>query len=398
MEAEQILKRFAERDVLLTPGALELLQNSEDAEGAIERILASELFVVDEEAVKKFSKKEEEKKIPLPVEVHRSSDFKPLAREHSADIRFDPKGDVTRKSKCTGTVEDFVGYFRDRHKRLGAMLRARQSAGGVVPLKSLKGYAKGTEVRIVGMVSSKRITKKGHLLLELEDEEKTAKVLALKSEREPERTTFENAGKLLLDEVIAVDGRVSDPFVIARELMWPDVPIRAQSVIKEDLCVALMSDLHVGSRFFLEENFQRMLNWLNGGGEDAEQRALAGRVKYVLMAGDIVDGIGIYPHQEKELVVRDIYEQYHMFARFIEDIPDYVEVVVSPGNHDAVRRAEPQPALPDELLGDLKGRGNVHLVGNPSMLEIEGLKTLVYHGTSLDSIIASLPGLSYQYP
>jgi len=33
-------------------------------------------------------------------------------------------------------------------------------------------------------------------------------------------------------------------------------------------------------------------------------REIAGRVKYVLIAGDIVDGVGVYPNQIKELVIK----------------------------------------------------------------------------------------------
>ena len=64
----------------------------------------------------------------------------------------------------------------------------------------------------------------------------------------------------------------------------------------------------------------------------------------------MVDGIGIYPNQERELVVKDIYKQYEMLDDFIEAIPDYMEVIIGPGNHDAVRRGEPQPAMGTDLF------------------------------------------------
>jgi len=44
-------------------------------------------------------------------------------------------------------------------------------------------------------------------------------------------------------------------------------------------------------------------------------------VKYILVAGDIVDGIGIYPNQEKELVVKDVYKQYEMFDDLFQSFP-----------------------------------------------------------------------------
>ena len=76
-----------------------------------------------------------------------------------------------------------------------------------------------------------------------------------------------------------------------------------------------------------------------------EAKDIAGKVKYLFISGDIVDGIGIYPNQEKELIIKDVFKQYEMFRDFVEQVPDYIEIFACPGNHDAVRRGEPMPAL-----------------------------------------------------
>jgi len=155
------------------------------------------------------------------------------------------------------------------------------------------------------------------------------------------------------------------------------------------VAIAYLSDLHFGSKKFLEGEFTHFINWLNGS---EGRQDLAGKVKYLVIAGDIADGIGIYPEQEKELAVKDIYKQYDMFDAFLEKVPDYITVIVGPGNHDAVRRAEPQPIIPYDMVGS-----DVVRVGSPSRVEIEGLRHLIYHGNSLDSIIAA-SGLSYNNP
>ncbi|MDP2718097.1 MAG: metallophosphoesterase family protein, partial [Candidatus Micrarchaeota archaeon] len=121
--------------------------------------------------------------------------------------------------------------------------------------------------------------------------------------------------------------------------------------------------------------------------------------KYLFIAGDLVDGIGVYPTQETQLVTKDIYEQYRGFNELIKQVPDHIHVIIAPGNHDAVRTAEPQPALFDEFAMDLKDLPNIHLVGNPAWFEVEGIKTLMYHGTSMDSLISSLNAKDgYQHP
>ena len=396
MNDEEIVKFFEKEEVLLSLDAIEFLKEKND-ESLLRKILErrGEEFLIGKEFIEQLI--EEEKKIPMPaVEVKRASDFKPIAKEYTPQLKFLNEYDVSGKCNCGGSVDDFVNLFKDRLKRTRRMLEMRVGATGISGIGELGGFAKGREVRIVGMVTSKMITKNGHVMIELESEEGIAKVLALKSEREPQRSCFEKANTLLLDEVVAIDGRVSDPFIIANDVIWPDLPIRTQRVIDRDVCIAFLSDLHMGSRNFMQEQFQKMLKWLNGEMDGENGKELVGRIKYIIIAGDLVDGIGIYPEQEKELVIKDIYEQYDMFLKFVSSIPEYIELIIAPGNHDAVRRAEPQPQLTKELLKADNGR--MHVVGNPSLIDIEGFRTLVYHGTSLDSIIAGISGMSYQHP
>ena len=402
---EELVKRFAEAEVLVTPEALEFLKTLDDPLGFVGKVLDEgkkrNLFMIEKSFVQELCEIKEEGKIPLPVEVRRSPDFKPLAKEWAPELKFIDRNDVTGKSRCKGKVEDFVTCFRDRLTRTRKLIEAR-GGEGVVMSNALKGMTGGRDLRVCGLVTSKRETKKADLLLEIEDEEGITKLWVGKGRNEKERACFESAKNLLLDEVVAIKGKISTNanfnLMIAEEVIWPDVPIRTAKVIEKPVSVAFISDLHVGSKLFLEKQFGSFIQWLNGevGGQAGKEAA--GKVKYLVVAGDVVDGIGIYPKQEKELIVRDIFEQYSMCAKFFEAVPDYIEVIVAPGNHDAVRRAEPQPSIPKEVADSLNRIGNVHLVGNPSMAEIEGFKTLIYHGTSLDSIIAGLPGMSYACP
>ncbi len=398
MELEEALKKINQADMLVSPDAVELLKKTENLGELVGLILSEKDFLITAEKISSLLKKGEEKKIPLPVEVLRNPEFKPLAAEYSARISVDKTSDVSGKSKCTGSVEDFVSYFRSRFEQTERILKGRVHNLSSATTKSLPGYGNGTRVRLCGMVNSKRKTKKGNLLLELEDEHGTVKVLALDDRREKAQSCFDKANTLLLDEVVAVDGRISDPFLIAEDIVWPELPVKEQKLCEEDLCIAFMSDIHFGSRYFLEKSFAHMAQWLNGGIGNEKNRETAGKIKYLLIAGDVVDGIGVYPKQENELIVKDVYEQYSMLSKFLEGLPDYIEVVVSPGNHDAVRRAEPQPRLSEGLMGEACNFSNVHSIGSPTYVQINDLKVLVYHGTSLDSIIATTAGCDYLHP
>ena len=61
-------------------------------------------------------------------------------------------------------------------------------------------------------------------------------------------------------------------------------------------------------------------------------------INYLVIAGDVVDGIGIFPGQDKELAISDIYEQYEKAAQYLNAVPKHIKIIISPGNHDAVRQ------------------------------------------------------------
>jgi DNA polymerase II small subunit len=381
---DDAVKKIYDANIRLTPGAFEVVKNNEKGEWLADRIISLGEPIVNEDDINKLLTEEE--KIPLPVEIKRASDFHPISKEHSPSISVMDKQDISGKSRCTGSIEDFVSYFRNRFDRTKKMLRARVTDRPVINTSSLKKY-EGQDGRIIGMVTEKRLTKKENLLVEIEDEEGSALVVIPKTEK-----CFETAKRLLLlDEVVAFDVRVGAELLICSDMLWPDIPvIKEQKLCENDLAIVYLSDLHLGSRYFTEDGFNSFIKWINGLEGDKE---LAGKVKYIEIAGDIVDGIGIYPNQEKELIVKDIYKQYELFDNIMEKIPDYIEVIISPGNHDGVRRAEPQPSIPSDMI-----KSDVTRLGSPSYVQIEGLTHLVYHGTSLDSIIGSVSGFNYAHP
>ena len=116
------------------------------------------------------------------------------------------------------------------------------------------------------------------------------------------------------------------------------------------------------------------------------------------VGGDIIDGIGIFPNQDKELLLLDVDEQMAKATELLDKIPKHIKVFIIPGNHDPGRRALPQPAIPEKHNMHLWNRENFFMLGNPSMLELNGVKILMFHGQSLDDVVGSTPGLSYAQP
>ncbi|MGI0053851.1 MAG: metallophosphoesterase, partial [Thermoplasmata archaeon] len=201
----------------------------------------------------------------------------------------------------------------------------------------------------------------------------------------------------LVDEVVGLTlrlprerGRI--PFVT--DVFRPDVPaIRPPRGTPSSERVLFLSDLHIGSKSFLSESWQELAAFLREEGPAPE---LAREIHHVVVAGDLVDGIGIYPNQERDLAIGDIFEQYAELGRRLRELPSHLEILVVPGNHDAVCPAEPQPALSAEIRSGLPG--NVRPLGNPSTFALHGVVVEAYHGRSFDDLIPAIPGASYARP
>lgn len=207
---------------------------------------------------------------------------------------------------------------------------------------------------------------------------------------------IEKSSKILIDEVICAEiVKIKEGVFIAKDFIHPDIPEKKLHTATEEVYTVLTSDIHVGSKLFLQSSFDRFIEWLKGNSGTSLQREIAGRVKYIIIAGDLVDGIGVYPNQEKELAVDDIFEQYNMASKLIKEIPEHVEIIIIPGNHDATRQALPQPAIFKKYAESIYALNNVTMLGDPARLRLHGVNFLIYHGRSLDDIIGSVPQVTY---
>jgi DNA polymerase II small subunit len=296
---------------------------------------------------------------------------------------IDVVDDVTGRSTGTGEYGEFVTVFRDRYDRLSRKLRSRVNAR---PAEAIQAMPGGSDAAMIGLVDDIRSTKSGHWLVELEDTTGTFPCLIMK-----DREFASAVDTMLHDEVVGVEGTLADDggIMFVDAVHFPDVPRNHEpSTADRHVQAALISDVHVGSEEFRADAWERFADWLHT--PEAEP------VEYLLIAGDMVEGVGVYPGQDEELDVVDIYEQYEAFAEYLKSVPGDLEVVMIPGNHDAVRLAEPQPGF-DEELRDIMSAHDARIVGNPATVEVEGVSVLMYHGMSLDEVIAEFPDEEASY-
>jgi len=433
---KEILRLFSEHGTFVQPEVVDYITSKEDPQGFVSLLLkelkeyplvltlsdvkaVEELLTVDQETTTQMDEEKpdsnetveennnllcSEKQKTNEEEVDSSPDnlitlespssWKPLAREYEPEIKV--LKDVTGRSTCEGSTDDFIKLFRSRYNTIKRMFQSqRRAVTNSIPLDKIKKqYLK--EVHLVGIVSSVHTTSKGHMIIEIEDENGTATLLVPNSERQ----LLQQAQEVVVDEVVSITGAISrnGDLVVVKNLAFPDIQITHEKHFAEvPLYAAFLGDIHMGSKMFLSDEWNMMIKWLNGNVGNKRQRDVAGKIKYLVVPGDTVDGIGIYPNQEKELYIKDIYKQYEELAKQFQLIPDHISIIIQPGNHDAVRPAEPQPAFEKELQDLFSGK-DVYFAGNPCYFSLHGVEVLSYHGLSLLDFATNIPTLKYNRP
>ena len=338
--------------------------------------------------------KKEENSLPQVFESTKMKNWTPMSKEYDSEIEI--MKDVTGNSTCEGTTSDFTKLFRNRYGVLRKILQhQRRELANALPINRI-GKNDIKEVQMIGIVKDVRTTVNGHRLIELEDESGVATCIALKNNR----NLMVPAKEVLYDEIIGVTGQISKngDLVVIQNIVFPDISMqngRHKSEIS--ICAAFLSDIHIGSNQFMMPEWNAFLRWINGEMGNARQRAVVGKIKYLVLPGDMVDGIGIYPGQEKELSITDVYRQYEFLAEQLSTIPDHISIVMQPGNHDAVRPAEPQPAFEKEIQDLFSGK-DITFVGNPCYFSLNGVEILSYHGQSLLDFSTNIQQLKYNEP
>ncbi len=354
-----------------------------DSDSLVERLLAQK---AGSSAAAKVITEEDVEKVLPPELAPGGKKQRPVIDEPAeVEVISDPTPAISPVDADAG----FNRLFKDRYQRLLSVVRSRVDTKGIATLSAANGVKPGSKMKVAGLLS-RRVNRRNNVELTLDDPTGTLRIVC------QDTAATKAAMEAPLDSMLVAEvSRAKSGQLYANSLMLPDVPSKRFSASSHRVYAVLLSDLHVGSRMFLADDFRRFLQWLNGNLGDLD---VVNRVKYLIVAGDLVDGVGVYPSQEFQLAERDPKKQYEMAAELLRQVPSRIQMIVSPGNHDAVRQALPQPAVAIDMAESLYGMDNLRWVGDPSYVKLNGVTFLIYHGKSLDDVIATTPDLSYDKP
>ena len=402
MAAGLIPARSVKETLLALPSIDPIIQAAEAAgsKGMLDEAMLDSLLVQKEEVViGRIVAPIAEPEPVAPARIHnldhyRIEDFPMEARDVDAEITV--HFDITGKSVTEGKKEDIRSCFNDRLKQIRRLILDRNLPNRPIAIneavrqrKQLTG--RDNSFTIIGLVKESNTTKNGNLRFTIEDVSSEVRCMLMQRDEDSANQEIVHAG-LMNDDVIGVTGSFSQSgdLVYVDDIHFPPLGQHKKRTSGADRAVsaAFISDLHLGSKTFLEPQWEKMMKWFN---EDP----LAKTIRYLVISGDGVDGVGIYPGQDKHLNIPDLFNQYSRLGTMLQELPDWIEVLLLPGNHDAVRPAEPQPALDPELQTDYN---NTVFVGNPCDFSLNGVRVLSYHGVSIMDFVASLRTVTFDTP
>ncbi len=399
-----LVKSFLQEGILIEPSLLEFFKRNDIPPEIVSLVKGMNISFLSKESLKLHSPQLISSLESL--QLHRNGPEKQFIQETIAFLSCfstEPKPEKCSEIKLTNykvleswnlpsrkvSVEDFVKHFRNRFVILKGILQSHSELVNLTTINKL-AVQKQQSVSVIGLVCNKRTTKNKNVILELED--LTGKISVLVNQNNEE--AFKKVQQIVLDEVIGVKCSGSSEILFVNEIVFPEAFSKkaANSDYPEDYA-AFISDTHVGSTMFLEEEFSKFISWINmEKGSDA-QKEIAGKIKYLFITGDTVDGVGVYPGQEDLLKIKDIRAQYAKLAEYLNMIRKDITIFMIPGQHDAVRVAEPQPPVGENYAPELYKLDNLILLSNPSLVEVCGKKVLLYHGASYHNLIDGIEEL-----
>jgi len=401
MDSKEILKFCVEKGFLLDSDLLNIFSELEDSSTVklvIEKIgqythrkiITRNVFNENKDKIEEIflnlseekQKKAENLKIKLGLNIEISKNISTLKRipikiiGDSSPIKILHSYPIVNKKI---EVSDFVKYFKNRFIFLKNILQEHSELTNLVSINKISGNRQG--ISIIGIVANKRITKNKNIILEMED--LTGKIIVLVNQNKSE--LYEKAKDIALDSTIGIKGSGSREIIFVNDIILPDSFLleRKRSPVEE--YALFTGDLHVGGKNFMENNFLKFIDYLNGKMPDTPETE---KIKYLFLVGDLIAGVGIFPGQEKDLIYTDIEEQFERVAELLGKIKKDINIIISPGNHDALRVMEPQPLLDEKFAWPLYNMKNVILTQNPALINIgaktgfSGFDVLTYHGYS----------------
>ena len=355
---ERILRQVMEAGLQVHPSLLKLLESSD-----IHQLIRYSHLIKAVIREKKMTRDEQ-----LVLTADDIIKYTRMEEKEPVNVRFNVIYDV---SHSLNPLEDYSDLFLDRYKKMLDLWYSRPISKRVSDIKFVIRSRISKPRRIAGLVT-KKITKEGRFIIGVEDP--TGRI-----DVEIPYDLLSKMENILLDSFVIMDVERGGRGFMAKDFWCLDIPSKEMKRIKDELYVAVTSDLHLGKEGFVEDLFSDMIEWFVKMDDRTSKRVCC-----LIINGDVVD---IYAHEKGEVKA-----SYLKLLTYLKQLPDSIIKVIIPGECDATRPALPQPSIFSSYIEQIP-IPNLYLLGNPSMISINTIKFLLFHGQSLVDVSSQIPSI-----
>ncbi len=397
MEKIDLIKIFLEYNFNVTADALDyLLQKNISEESLKEGIkrIPQDIPVINLIAVEKFLAPLDQPLQPIKEEII-GKDNKFIQRQvkepsvptiHSFPLHTTIKTDIPERTSDKPDISAFRQLFRNRFDQLSNILKKNLNSSETIlkrnlPTEEIPQIKSGI---LIGMVQDTRVLHTNRFVIQLEDPESeiiTNCVMVQDSDSFPEYRD------IIRDTIIGISGVLPKNFrggditaFWGKDIIRPGfLPIKFKPT-SDSRKILFIADIHFGSKYFSRSVFAKLIKFLTLKDLNPLYENIASKVDSIIIAGDLVDGIGHFSDQKDQISLHSLQTQYEHLATFLMEIPTHIQIIVIPGEHDATQTALPQPAIDKKIAKSLLALPNLMSHGNPLRLSVENLNLLVFHG------------------
>ena len=416
MDKTEIIKIFLEYNFNIAAEALDYLLQKEIAERTLREMLPKippDISVINLSTVEKYLEPPET--ISQPVnekmknfiqilnessnkivteEKYTKTEILPEVRRREQDItqgslrpssRVVIKLDVPERTPTKPDFSAFQQLFQNRFYQLSNILLENFKNSEAILKRNIN--VEESQIRsglLVGMVQDTRVLHTNKFVIQLEDPESEIITNCVMVQ---DSLSFPEYRDILRDTVIGISGVLPKNFregdVTAfwgKDVVRPGFPAKSFNRTSDPHRILFIADLHFGSKYFSRGIFAKLMKFLNLQDLDPTNKAIAKEIKTIIIAGDLVDGVGRFSNQKEHITTHSFQAQYEGLAEILIEIPSHIQIIIIPGEHDATQAALPQPAIDRQISQALLTIPNLTSHGNPLRLSLEEMNLLVFHG------------------
>ncbi len=166
--------------------------------------------------------------------------------------------DPTTKITSGEGVKGYNALFSSRFNKLKRIISDRPEAKKLKSIATVKNYKKLKMTCMYVVSLQQKNTERNITKILLEDPSGSFEGIIFDNELQ------KSAGTLLLDQfVMARVGFGKNSGLIIKDLILPDIPDQPKNKSETEAYVVFLSDLHIGSKYFMEDEFAEFISWLS---------------------------------------------------------------------------------------------------------------------------------------